>query len=455
MSYLKRILKNRDVLMKKVQPITYNDIRRIREPFFVAVIKEQLEEGFIQTAIFLEKLFAKMQAFQICSVSHPTHNLNEKQIALLNLISLLRELDGNKRLADIDVSNQHRYQRSIFPDILRIIKQFLRFGTEFNVVIEDVLLLELHLVQHLSVVVNEVDDELLANIHYQLGHFYHANESYGNACNYLQNANILAQKQHLRLLCDANETNNSHLNQHICIEFCSSLMGMASLATDLGETKQLALHAIQVAEESKDQSTLGEAHYFYGGLLQKINRFDEAVRKFRESIECFQSIQNLDRLRTAYLKLARSLFYLLRYDECAQIIKQLIAIAQYNHELAQAFEIHAEIHANCNRFCEAAEKYNLAVEIYEGLDMRREATIARCASANCLAKELTENMANLRLHMNEENVGNNIYMEKLTRWKDNREWGEYYIVEHNDEMKSAELLQPISMVRAQNKGLFE
>lgn len=460
MSYLKRVLAKRDCLMKKIPPITYNDIRRVREPFMVAVIKEQLEDGFRETATFLEKLFTKMGAFPIGGASPPTHNLNEIQITLLNLISLLRQLDESVPCAGIDVTTPNRL-RFILPDMFRIIKHFLAFGSTFNVVIEDTLLMMLGRAQKSHTVAGGVaDDELIANVHYQLGHFYHANHLYGNACNYLRNADILAQRHNFRSLFDANETINlnSNLNQRICIEFCSSLMGMASLATDLGLAKQFALQALQVAEASNDANTLGEAHYFCGGLMQKIHRFEEACRKFRQSIECFRASQMAGRLCAAYLRLARCLYNLFRYDECMDTIEQVIEIAQdgrYDLELAQTFEILAEIHEKHNRFGEAVEKYNLAVGIYTRLGTRREATDARCASANCLAKVLTENMANLRLHMNEENAGNNIYMEKMTRWKDNREWDECHIARHDDEMKSAELLQSISMVRAQNKGLFE
>lgn len=444
MAYMKNLVKNKKNLLNKVSPISYNDIRRIREPF-VALIKEQVEDGYSKTATFLEELFAKVN-----NLKNATHS-NEIHAILLKAIPLLRQLEEIVYLvSSITPTEQLNKLREICSNFHQIIDGFWLLGAECLPFCERILLLLLNVAQKLRI----EDDEVLTNIHYQIAHFYHNTEDYEKACNHFAEANILSQNKDYLMLDEGGSLN---LNQLVCVEFCSALMGAASQHTDLGQTKRLAIQSIEMAEQSNDQNAIGEAHYFLGGLQQKIQQFELSCCEFSQSIRYFETSLNTRRQCAAHLNLARSLNYLNRHEECINNIETMLKIAQkfnHPHELARAHELLADVYEKCQRFSVAVAEYNTAVEIYIKLGMRCEATTARCSGANCLAKVLIHNMADMRIKMDREELGNSIHMAKMTRWKDNRELYEDEDISGHDGTKSTELLQSISTVRAQNRNIL-
>lgn len=405
---------NKASLWSKIPPITYNDVRRIREPF-VALLKEQIENGYPQTAAVLETFYRKTNILQ---TNHNSLNSNKIHTIFLRLIKWLNQLEENSFAILTKHGEQLHDLRSIFSNLYQINDEIHSFGPDFESVCEDIFLLTLNVAQKLKT----VDDELLVNIYFQIGHFYHRIENYQSACNCFEKANILCRNKKYAFL-ESNINEELDLGQQICIEFCSSIMGAASRKTNLGETKRLAIKAIEIAEESNDDNTIGEAQYFLGGILQKIECLELSCRKFDQSLESFQKTYNSKRQCAAHLNLARNLNYLNQNEQCINHIEAIIEISKahnYLYELAEAYDFYAEVNEKNQHLSAAVDKYNIAVEIYNKLNMKQKATDARCSGANCLVKSLIYNMADMRIKMNgndetekeEEELENYICMER-------------------------------------------
>lgn len=419
MSYFDKLLKNKANLLKNVPPITYNRIRRIREPFFIALIKEQLEENFVHTAKFLAELHEKLPHDERTAHSPPQKLTNLQQL-FEDLSSVLRQLEENCHFMALQADKvRENNLLKIYSDIFIVADALFDYGTEYYAIIEEILLLTMRVMQKFC---SDNNVELTVNVCYQLGHFYHHTNENEKACAYLDKATVYLPRCTGTLL---GKTESLSLTECIYFDFVASLLAAASAESDFSRAKHLTVRSIAVAMQFGNQNAIGESNYFFGVLLSRMQRMSEACEKFHCSIAAFRGSQNTLRLCAAQLKLVNSLIGLKQNHECIECLVDCEAIAKmHNHqnELAQAYELHGRVNEQNNRPLAAVEYYNRAMVIYTILGMRQRATECRCAGAKCLAAELMESLANLRIKMNEEILGNNLLMQKLIKWKDNREW---------------------------------
>lgn len=430
----------------EIPEITYNDIRRLREPFFVALMKEQLEDGFFQTAQLMEKFHSEMRDLSSTEI----HNELSRNL-LLNLVDLLRRLEAGR---NANMANS-QHQIVIVKEILVIGKRLLLFGQSFFGISREIFLVGLSEMQGLPL----KDYELVANLQYSLGHLHKQFNNYVESCEYFYKAKNLAKnKQYTTISLEdtIGMSKSQNLYHRICIEYTAAILGAANLQTDPTKMRQFISEAIDIAKESADENSKGDANMAMGRFLHERRHFDQSRDEFRESYKCFRKSKNIKGQCEAHLALARSLLCLEKNEECIAHIKTTIELARESNNLlvlAVAQNELADIFDASDRLYEAAENYNASVELYSQLGMTLEMTEARCLAANCLAKVLVKDIAGLRLKMDTVDFGDNVYMEKLAKWKCDREifWD---TSAENDDI-GHELAQAITKIRGANLDVFK